>query len=231
MKLGILSDIHGNKFALEKVLIEARREKLKKLLVLGDIVGYYYYPDKILDLLSDWDFHMIKGNHEEILFNIIDCFESKKKIKQKYGSGHDCAIEKLNKNQLNFLRSLPDSKDLSIDGVSILMTHGSPWSKNLYIYPDANKEVIQKFDNYNYDFILFGHTHYACSFKTINGWALNPGSVGQSRQNGGKAYWSIIDTSNKSFKMKITDYNTEKLINEVYEKDNNIDYLSDILNR
>jgi putative phosphoesterase len=231
MKIGVLSDIHGNKFALEQVLIEARRENLTKLLVLGDIVGYYYYPDKALDLLSDWDFLMIKGNHEEILFDIIDGFESNKKIKKKYGSGHECAIEKLNKNQLNLLRSLPESKVLSFDGVSILMTHGSPWSKNLYVYPDANLEVVQKFDNYNYDFILFGHTHYACSFKTTNGWALNPGSVGQSRQNGGKAYWAIIDTANKSFQMKTTDYSTEKLLNEVLEKDSKVEYLSNILNR
>ena len=231
MRIGVLSDIHGNNFALEQVLIEARKESLTKLLVLGDIVGYYYSPEKALDLLYDWDFLMIKGNHEEILFDIMDGFESSKKIKKKYGSGHDCAIEKLNKNQLNLLRSLSESKALSFDGVSILMTHGSPWNKDLYVYPDANLEVIQKFDNYNYDFILFGHTHYACSFKTANGFAINPGSVGQSRQIGGKAYWAIIDTSNKSFQMKTTDYSTKKLLNEVLEKDSKVNYLSDILNR
>ena len=231
MKIGVFSDIHGNKFALEQVLIEARKENLTKLLVLGDIVGYYYHPDKALDLLSDWDFLMIKGNHEEILFDIIDGFESNKKIKKKYGSGHQCAIKKLSKNHLNLLRSLPETNALSFDGVSILMTHGSPWCKDLYVYPDANLEVIRKFDDFNYDFILFGHTHYACSFKTDNGWALNPGSIGQSRQNGGKASWAIIDTSNKSFQMKTTDYNTKKLLNEVLEKDNEVTYLSEILNR
>lgn len=231
MKIGILSDIHGNKFALEQVLIEARRESLQKLLVLGDIVGYYYYPDKVLDLLSQWDFSMIKGNHEEILFDIIDSSKSKNEIKKKYGSGHEIAIKRLNKNQLQFLRSLPESKALSFDGISILMSHGSPWNKNLYVYPDAKTKVIQKFDNFNYDFILFGHTHYACSFKTANGWALNPGSVGQSRQNGGKAYWAIIDTINKSFQMKITNYSIEKLHTKVLEKDSKLAYLSEILYR
>ena len=78
MRIGVLSDIHGNNFALEQVLIEARKEGLTKLLVLGDIVGYYYSPEKALDLLYDWDFLMIKGNHEEILFDIMDGFESKK---------------------------------------------------------------------------------------------------------------------------------------------------------
>ena len=174
---------------------------------------------------------MIKGNHEEILFDIIDGFESNKKIKKRYGSGHECAIKKLSKNQLNLLRSFPETNALSFDGISILMTHGSPWSKDLYVYPDANLEVIRKFDDFNYDFILFGHTHYACSFKTANGWALNPGSIGQSRQNGGKASWAIIDTSNKSFQMKTTNYSIKKLLDEVLEKDNDVTYLSEILTR
>ena len=73
--------------------------------------------------------------------------------------------------------------------------------------------------------------HYACSFKTNNGWALNPGSVGQSRESGGKAYWAIIDTVSKSFQMKISDYRIEKLLKEVIEKDNKVPYLLDVLKR
>jgi hypothetical protein len=60
---------------------------------------------------------------------------------------------------------------------------------------------------------------------------INPGSVGQSRQTGGKASWCIINTVNRCFQMMSTDYNTENLLSEVKEKDPKIAYLTEILKR
>ena len=71
MKVAVLSDIHGNYDAFKEVLKKAEQEGVKHLLILGDIVGYYYSPQKILKSLSDWSFDMIKGNHEDILGSLI----------------------------------------------------------------------------------------------------------------------------------------------------------------
>ena len=45
LKIAILADIHGNHFALEKVIEKAKNEKIEQLLILGDFVGYYYWVD------------------------------------------------------------------------------------------------------------------------------------------------------------------------------------------
>ena len=71
MKVAVISDIHGNFDALVAVLEKAENENVTHLLNLGDVVGYYYYPDKIMDLLSQWSFDIIKGNHEKILEDLI----------------------------------------------------------------------------------------------------------------------------------------------------------------
>ena len=71
MKIGVISDIHGNSDALAEVLKKAKEENVEHLLVLGDLVGYYYHPDKIMKLLSEWSFDIIKGNHEKILEDLI----------------------------------------------------------------------------------------------------------------------------------------------------------------
>ena len=42
MKIAVISDIHGNYDALVEVLKDAKSENIDHLLVLGDIVGYYY---------------------------------------------------------------------------------------------------------------------------------------------------------------------------------------------
>ena len=48
MRVAVISDIHGNHYALQKVLLVAKQNNIDKLLVLGDIVGYYYYPSEVL---------------------------------------------------------------------------------------------------------------------------------------------------------------------------------------
>lgn len=231
MKIAVISDIHGNYDALVEVLKKAKIEKVEHLLILGDIVGYYYHPDKILDLLADWHFDIVKGNHEKILGDLISDPSLGGSIRLKYGSGHQEAINKLNQQQLKYLEDLPETKSVQFDSTSLLMCHGSPWSNDFYIYPDCEKEVLLKCDSEKHDFVLIGHSHYAFAVKNANSILINPGSVGQSRQIGGKASWCIINTFNKSFQMLSTDYNTEKLINEIREKDPKIEYLTEILKR
>jgi len=231
MKIGVISDIHGNYNALFEVLTKAKSESVEHLLILGDIVGYYYHPDKILELLSEWSFDMIKGNHENILEALIANPSLGETIRLKYGSGHKEAISKLTVQQLDFLVSLPETKTIHYDGVSILMCHGSPWANNQYIYPDCEKDVILKCDSKEHDFVLIGHSHYAFAIKNTNSILINPGSVGQSRQIGGKASWCIINTINKCFQLVSTDYNIENILSEISEKDAEIKYLTEILKR
>jgi putative phosphoesterase len=228
MKIAVISDIHGNYDALVEVLKKAKNEDVEHLLVLGDIVGYYYHPDKILDLLTEWRFDIIKGNHENILGDLIADPSLGESIRLKYGSGHQEAI---NKEQLNYLKYLPETKSVKFDNTSLLMCHGSPWSIDYYIYPDCKDEVILKCDSEEHDFVLIGHSHYAFAIKNAKSILINPGSVGQSRQIGGKASWCIINTLNGCFQMLSTDYSTEKIINEIKEKDPEIMYLAKILER
>ena len=231
MKIAVISDIHGNYDALVAVLKKAKKEDVVHLLVLGDIVGYYYHPDKILKALSEWSFDMIKGNHEQILENLIAHPSSGESIRLKYGSGHQEAIDKLSSQQLDFLRDLPETKSVQFDETSLLMCHGSPWSNDYYIYPDCEKRIIEKCDSVAHDFVLIGHSHYAFAIKNANSVLINPGSVGQSRQTGGKASWCIINTENACFQILSTDYNVENLIQEVTEKDKDIEYLTKVLIR
>lgn len=231
MKIAVISDIHGNYDALVAVLEKAKIEKVAHLLILGDIVGYYYHPDKILELLSEWSFDIIKGNHEKILEDLIADSSLSETIRLKYGSGHQEAINKLTQKQLSFLSDLPEIKTVKFAKISLLMCHGSPWSNDFYIYPDCEKEVILKCDSVEHDFVLIGHSHYSFAIRNKNSILINPGSVGQSRQTGGKASWCIINTNNNCFQFISTDYCTKNLMNEISKKDAGIKYLTEVLKR
>ena len=231
MKVGIISDIHGNHYALEAVLKAAKKEGIEKLLVLGDIVGYYYHPEMVLNMLSEWDYEIIKGNHEVLLQDLKENKIDAEVLKEKYGRGHEQALKNIDSKTQQWLFSLPEQKSVTIDGVSFQLNHGSPTSIDEYLYPDAPIEKLEKCNSIDHDFVLIGHSHYSFSYSCKHSVLINCGSVGQSRENGGIAYWAIVNTSNKSFQIKTNPYNTSKLLKEVLLFDPKREYLENILKR
>lgn len=215
MKIAIISDIHGNHYALEKVLSEAKNIGIEKIFVLGDIVGYYYHPEKVLSLLSGWDYEIIKGNHEVILQNLYEKKIDPKALIEKYGRGHEYALKNIPADKLKWLFSLPTQKSITINNVSFQLNHGSPSNIDEYIYPDATVSQLEKCNSKEHDFVLIGHSHYSFSYKCTDSILINCGSVGQSREKGGKAYWAIINTDNKEYEIKATSYNPYYLIEEI----------------
>jgi len=231
MQVGIISDIHGNHYALREVLKEAKQKGIDKLLILGDIVGYYYHPDKVLELLSEWDYEIIKGNHEELLEKLYNKKIESNELIKKYGKGHVEALKKLNEETLNWLFSLPVQLVIKIDNVTFQLNHGSPDNIDEYIYPDASLAKLEECNSTLCDFVLIGHSHYAFTHQCTNSILINCGSVGQSRQKGGTAYWATVDTKDKSYMINKTSYNVSDLLIEVKNYDPDLEYSYKILQR
>ena len=231
MKVAIISDIHGNQYALNAVLRAAKAIKIQKILVLGDIVGYYYHPELVLNMLSEWDFEIIKGNHEIILQDLKENKVDKIDLIKKYGSGHIQALKNLDDYTLNWLFKLPVQKSISIDSVLFQLNHGSPFFVDQYLYPNSPINVLENCNSNFHDFVLVGHSHYSFTYKCSNSILINCGSIGQSRQKSGVAYWAVVDTFNKGYEIKTTLYDTSKLLQEVIFFDSQNEYNYKILKR
>lgn len=231
MKIAILSDIHGNHYALEQVLIDAKKLNIEKILILGDIVGYYYYPDRVLSLLINWDYDIIRGNHEILLEKVLNGDIKISNLTKKYGLGHKLALDNLTKKQLEYLINSPDKKKLIFDGVKVLICHGSNWDPNYYLYPNTEKEILDRTGEVKTDFVFVGHSHHPFVHENKTNTLINVGSVGQSRKKGGVANWVILDTSDKSFEIKETKYDTSPLISDIKKLDPKNEYLIKVLRR
>jgi putative phosphoesterase len=231
MKIAVISDIHGNHTALNEVLKAARQEKVEKLLVLGDICGYYYHPDEVLHMIEGWDHEFIRGNHERILLQIKNGEIEEETIRKKYGSGHKCALENLTDSEIKKITQAPDRLKLVFDDTGILMCHGSPINADQYLYPDSDELVLNDCDVEGVDFVLVGHSHYPFLIRNKSGLLINAGSVGQSRIAGGQASWVTINTANHVIEMRSTPYSTEKLEREIEINDPEVPYLREILKR
>ena len=233
MKIGILSDIHGNNDALDAVLKHAKKLKVETFFILGDLVGYYLGPEKVVQRIRNLTNAItIQGNHERMIKQVLNGIIDIQELNNKYGEGHQLALQRLSLEELDWLVKLPIEKNEVIDGVSMKLCHGAPGHPDLYLYPDTNQEVLAKLSKGDFDFIFVGHSHYPFITSQNNCALINVGSVGMSKDVGGVASWGILDTSNRVYIPYRTPYNIDGLISEIINGENsNVDYLVSVLKR
>ena len=232
MIIGLIADIHANANALEAVLKSAREKNVEKLLCCGDYVGYYYEPDKVIALLDEWDWDGISGNHETMLLDWLN-EKNRNEIMVKYGSGILIAAKNLTHEAAARLYELPTITKLNIDNYKILLCHGSPWNMDIYIYPDAEKKIIDKMFNHDPDFdvLVYGHTHYPVIWEQNSKKIINPGSVGQPRDRKPGASWVLWDSNTNDVNFFRERYDTNPVIEMCRKYNPDIKYLAEVLVR
>lgn len=232
MKIAILSDIHGNNHALEAMLEHANKLNVENFFILGDLIGYYLQPEKVVKTIMSLPGVVIQGNHERIIAKVIKNELEIEEVNRKYGEGHLITLQTLKEEEINWLINLEKEKDIFVDGISIKLCHGAPGSADEYLYPDSSQQKLLQYCNEDYDYIFTGHTHYPFFFTSNNCAIINVGSVGQSKDIGGIASWGLLDTTNKTYIPYKTPYKVDKLISEIKESGNsNADYLVSVLKR
>jgi len=226
-----MGDIHGNDLALQAVLEAASAAKVDRLLVTGDLIGYYFAPLHVLELLSGWKCDVVRGNHEEMLAKARNDSAYLATVEARYGSGVRVAIEQLSSKQVDSLCSLPHPLDIDVDGIRILLCHGSPGNLNQYIYPDTDIEMLAVGLAQNYDLVLMGHTHYPMLRNIRGTMFVNPGSVGQPRDRKPGASWALFDTQDHSIELRRESYDSTSLARECQLRHPELPYLFEVLQR
>lgn len=203
MKVAFLADIHGNYDALRAVVDEL--PSVDYLLVLGDVLGYYPFFDLCLDELEKAGAQYVCGNHEAYQMNLLPrpshpIFEWFYRYFEEQASAHN----------RDWLKSLKAEKSLRLQDQTLKIFHGSPWSLSEYIYPDFSD--WSRFDNIDADLIVLGHTHRPMEVRNGKKRIINPGSVGQPRDDNSRACYAIYDAENQELQLRRTHYNTHRLI-------------------
>ena len=208
MEIAIISDIHSNSFALEAVLGDIKKRAISRLVVLGDIFGYYPWAVATYNLLRPFleNSYFIKGNHDQLLLD-----EHPPVPETSYWQAARRNRDELMQyvpEALAWLGSLPFAADVQVNGDTFHLFHGTPAdTANGRFYPDTpDGEVFAGLEG----FVLLGHTHYPLlrmgnDSKCI---IFNPGSVGQPRDGNPDPAWGVFDTESKrfSFERSLYDY-------------------------
>lgn len=209
MKIAIISDIHGNMQALNAVLENIKKENCDRIFCLGDLAMAGPQPsevvDKIKNLIETTQFISIQGNTDEMIAKcdnqILHLLEENNPIMAR-ALESDIAI--LSEEQKTFLLNLPTQKEIEIEGVKILLVHGSPRKNNENIYNDLKIEDVEEMlTDTNANVIFCGHTHVPCGYQTnTKQTVVNVGSVGRPFSEEPKSCYAIIEIQNGEYTIK-----------------------------
>ncbi|MCL4306127.1 metallophosphoesterase family protein [bacterium] len=204
MKLGIISDIHGNLPALEAVIEDCERQGLASIICLGDIVGYGASPNDCCELVREKCFACVMGNHDSAL-----CGLTPMQFFNAYArSAIEWSVNVMDDSHLNWLKGLPLVHSVE----SVLCVHATPKDPGAWNYIHNPDEAIQHFDAMPPGRTAFiGHSHIPAHFAgPENRRIINVGSVGQPRDRNPQASYVVFDTETGSFRWSRVSYDILK---------------------
>jgi putative phosphoesterase len=180
MLLGVVSDIHCHDTNLAATLKVMDRMGVTRVLAAGDLVFEYRFSNEVVRLVRERDMVAIQGNHDMMLLG-------------PHGVRARAAVG-IDPREIDYLASLPYEVRTTIDGVRILLTHGSPWPPHdEYLYPGSPK--LKNVDNLGVDLVIYGHTHAPLVERFGRTLVVNPGSLGM-RGNAPVPYtFAVIETT------------------------------------
>ena len=193
IKVGVISDIHGNMEALKAVLNDIDKADIKRLLILGDLAIMGAEPDNTVEFIKKlpdkYEVDIIQGNTDLFIVNKdIPNFPDFAKNAIIYSK------ETLSKENIEFLKNLPAQKSIQIGQTSILMVHGSPRKNDENILPGKSIEEIKPLiENTKEALILCGHTHLPAGYQVEKQTVVNVGSVGRPFTKDNKACYVVLE--------------------------------------
>jgi len=218
VRYGIISDIHSNLPALERVLATLAEADIDTYLCLGDIVGYSAWPNECCELVRDIGAICIRGNHDEAILRpaLENWFNPEARACLSWTRAQ---LREVNRD---FLAALEPS--MTLDDMTIC--HGSIPDPNHYI--TSPHGALPSFAAMPGRLAFFGHTHYAewfvqgdaarlpeqhaspgggtCVLKSEHRYLINPGAVGQPRDDNPQAAFAIYDESAARVELHRVDY-------------------------
>ena len=218
MRYLVLTDIHANLEALDVCLVDAAHRGYDGTLLLGDVVGYGPDPNAVVERVQALvPTAVVRGNHDKIALSLheADGFHSAARAAAQW------TLDALTPAHRNWLAALPKGPLVVDDDLEIC--HGSPFDEDVYIFDEL--DALRALKASRRQLCLFGHTHYRMVFELSDNelslvspdesvvelkegrkYLVNPGSVGQPRDNDPRAAYAIYDAGIRSIDLVRLEY-------------------------
>lgn len=184
MRIGLISDIHGNLHALQAVYQHMEQHPVDLVVCLGDVAMLGPQPREVLQLLQEKNPLVVQGNTDawaldphtdsslnpEIAYaNVIELWNA----------------QLLSEQDKRYLASFQRTELIDLpSGRRLLACHGSPRAMGEAIFPQLRPEKLSEIlSGENSAIIAHGHTHSQGMFYYRGQLLVNPGSVGMPHRD------------------------------------------------
>jgi predicted phosphodiesterase len=212
MRLGLLSDVHGDLVALEAVVADGRARGVDAWWVLGDLVAIGPDPVGTLELLialpgvrfisGNTDRYVVTGDRPPPTAADVLGDPSLRPIFDEVEASFDWTRDVLDRSGwLAWLAALPgDVRQAMPDGGHLVGVHASPWSDDgAGITPSTGEDELRSMlDAAAADILVGGHTHRVTDRLVDGRRVLNLGSVGNPITDDPRPSWCTIDVGERA---------------------------------
>jgi predicted phosphodiesterase len=180
MKIALLADLHGNRVALEAVLLHARAQHVERVICLGDVTLFGPQPAETLDYLIELEIPVVMGNADRWLLD------------PQLRQGPDLELELINAVEswcaqqltpahMAIVAAWPPTITLDLPGgLRLVACHASPRDDSEQVLVTSpGEELDDMLAGVVADVVAGGHTHTQMLRKHRGSILINPGSVGQ----------------------------------------------------
>jgi predicted phosphodiesterase len=206
MRYALLSDIHGNRPALEAVLADlAARTDVAATYHLGDLVGYSPWPNEVVEMLDAAQIPGVAGNYDSTVatdYKHCGCRSESPRQEELAHVSYEWTRAHVSARTKAFLGGLPFRIDLKplgghISGPTVTLVHATPTNNLVYVTEDRPDAFLAKLATQagikSGDVLCFGHTHKPWQ-RTVDGvHFVNTGSVGRPKDGDARAGYVLLD--------------------------------------
>ena len=146
----VMSDIHGSMNRFRSVVSQINLTAEDSLYVLGDVVDRGHFGIRVLQELTEMpNATVLLGNHELMMLNtLLRITDSREELRLWYQNGGKIThidYFALEPNEqfamLEFIRQMPLTAEVTVNGNTYLMVHGAPPELYGQIPSDAENEI------------------------------------------------------------------------------------------
>lgn len=223
MKMGIISDIHGNIKALDAVLRELKSKKIEKIICLGDLIGGATRSEDVVQRIIQIKDKCIcvRGNREKYIIEGMPLtVHDEKIITSKVQLDRNEWIKNhLSKTSIEYIYNLPKEITYEAEGKHIYVAHypmKEDGSLKKHIKVANLKENEEMFSNIDADIYLYGHTHKNVCNMSSNKIYINPGALGCPGKTNNAPYGILEIKDNEiDYKQSVAKYNVKDVIEDI----------------
>ncbi len=197
-RIALFSDVHANLVALDPVLADIAAYELDTIYCLGDLVGYGPDPAGVIARIRERRIPTIQGNYDEgigLRRGECGCYYATDAARLDGAASYKFTDGALDETDHAWLAALPGEMRLDVDGVRVLLAHGSPRKINEYLLPDRTDEQLTRLaETAATDVVCVGHVHVPYH-RVMTGTSGQPihyvssGSAGKPKDGDWRACW------------------------------------------